>query len=603
MRQSRRCAGGGAVRSAVLIPLVLLFVTVATSEAAQQTDRRLSGPTQAPVGAERRFALVVGNDAYPAARLQNARNDARGVGAALEELGFRVTRLEDASREALANAIARFSGALQSSDVAMFYFAGHGVQIDNENFLIAVDYQGNSQEAVRLNAIRASEVRDLLQRKAQVSLIVLDACRNNPFTGTRGGDGGLASMQAVGSLIAFAAASGQTASDNAAGGNGLFTSELLTVLHVPGLAAQEVFRRVRQQVYEKSSRRQFPELADGLLGDFVFRPGPRPVATPDTDLPRREELAFWEAIRDSRETRVFDEYLRQYPSGRFKVAAEARLAELRRSTTPSSSAGGFGAGVNPTPPRGNPRLPSLRWARIPAGTFQMGCVPGDTECDADEKPRHPVTLSKAFDLMTTEATLGMFRAYATATSRVMPGQPEWNTNDAQPVVNVTWDDAGAFCAWVGGRLPTEAEWEYGARGGVDGWRYVWGNTQKPEVNGRPAANIADESAKRKHADWWTILSGYDDRYAETAPIGSFPSNRFGLYDMAGNAWEWVVDWYGGYPAGAVTNPRGPSSGELHVVRGGSWYDSAWFLRVSSRGNPPLGGFYLYGVRCARDVSP
>ncbi len=285
---------------------------------------------------------------------------------------------------------------------------------------------------------------------------------------------------------------------------------------------------------------------------------------------------------------------------RERVLPRGCLVALLLSTVLLTDAGTrLAAGV---PVAAVPRTDARRlaWASIPAGTFEMGCVPGDDECAPQELPRHAVQISRPFDMMTTEVTLGMYRRLVTA----LP-QPEWNTDDRQPVVNVTWDEADRYCTAEGGRLPTDAEWEYAARGGKTGERYVWGNAPLPRVNGLPAANVADESARRNYPHM-TIFAGYDDGYAFTAPAGTFTPNGYGLFDMAGNAWEWVADRYDEryYARSPMTDPKGPSSGSLRVVRGGAWYSYERTLRISDRGGDepierPRGGGI--GFRCVRNA--
>jgi TonB family protein len=217
----------------------------------------------------RRLAIVIGNDTYEAAPLHAARNDARSMARVLTELGFSVTLLQDATREMIASALATVGGKIRADDVALFYFSGHGAQVDGENFLVPVDFKSFTSEALRLGTIRANEVLKIFER-ARVTILVLDACRVNPFSGDRAGGRGLAAMEARGSLVAFGAGSEQVALDGPRDGNGMFTAALLKELKEPGLTVQEVFRRARQRVYQDTNGKQFPAVYDGLIGDFTF---------------------------------------------------------------------------------------------------------------------------------------------------------------------------------------------------------------------------------------------------------------------------------------------------------------------------------------------
>jgi formylglycine-generating enzyme required for sulfatase activity len=229
------------------------------------------------------------------------------------------------------------------------------------------------------------------------------------------------------------------------------------------------------------------------------------------------------------------------------------------------------------------RLTRLDWVKIPAGTFQMGCAPGDIECSNDEKPRHVVTISTPFLMMIMPVTVAQYRRFAKATRREMRSAPPFEQGDDHPIINLTWADAVAYCGWAGGRLPTEAEWEYAARGGRDGLKYPWGDS------------ISHDNANFKG-------TGGRDRWKYTSPVGSFEANGFGLFDMVGNVWEWCADLYGDkyYASSPATDPQGPSLGSSRVLRGGSWEFGPGFLRTSLRGwIGPSGGVDSGGLRCVR----
>lgn len=276
---------------------------------------------------------------------------------------------------------------------------------------------------------------------------------------------------------------------------------------------------------------------------------------------RAAEETVWKLISASDDPRVLENFLKEFPDGTYAGTARDRLEALR--APPAPVADRFG----------------LTWVAIPSGTFEMGCVPGDRECDTDESPRHRVTISRGFALTATEVTVAQYRA----SGRTPAAQPSWS-GDRHPVVHVTWDDARAYCAAAGGRLPTEAEWEYAARRGREAAVYPWGN--EPPVCTTGATNGARFRPCGQGA----------------APVATFRPNGYGLYDMPGNVSEWLADWHSEtyYRVSPTSDPPGPTRGVSRVVRGGSWNTSPRGLRVSNRSWGVLTyRFNFVGFRCAR----
>ena len=208
-------------------------------------------------------------------------------------------------------------------------------------------------------------------------------------------------------------------------------------------------------------------------------------------------------------------------------------------------------------------------ALIPAGSFEMGDSKNEPEDYMKRsRPVHRVELD-AFYMDVREVTVGQFREFVNQSGHKYGGNwndvAKYSPGDEYPMVYVTWNDATAYAKWAGKRLPTEAEWEYAARGGLVGKRYPWGD----EIT---------------HDDANYYGTGGKDKWSECAPVGSFAANGYGLYDMAGNVWEWCQDWYeeNYYSSSPAKNPPGPDTGSRQVLRGGGWVNSARNLRVAGR---------------------
>jgi formylglycine-generating enzyme required for sulfatase activity len=207
----------------------------------------------------------------------------------------------------------------------------------------------------------------------------------------------------------------------------------------------------------------------------------------------------------------------------------------------------------------------LKYVWIPPGTFQMGCSVGDAECLDAEKPAHEVTLTKGFWMGQTPVTQDAYE-------RVIGTNPSHFRGGQLPVETVNWNEAQGYCQATGMRLPTEAEWEYAARAGTTGSRY----------------GDLDRIA------WYNGNSGN-----ATHAVGQKEANAFGLYDMLGNVWQWVADWYAEYPAGPQRDPAGSGSGQYRLLRGGSWGNVPWGARASLRLRlEPEVRVNVIGLRCA-----
>ena len=247
----------------------------------------------------------------------------------------------------------------------------------------------------------------------------------------------------------------------------------------------------------------------------------------------------------------------------------------------------------------------------------------------DEHPQHRVRITKPFYLGTYHVTRGQFRQFVKDTGYKTdaekgekPGAFGWDPEkkkfgfnekyswrnagfeqtDEHPVVNVSWNDAVAFCKWLSRkegktyRLPTEAEWEYACRAGTT-TRYYSGDD--PETLAK-VGNVADATAKAKFPDWkYTIKAS--DGYVFTAPVGQFKPNAFGLYDMHGNAWQWCADWYGEdyYAESPADDPTGPDSGNGRVLRGGSWATGRLLRSADASGSRRTRPGNVTGFRVAR----
>jgi hypothetical protein len=256
----------------VLASLVVAYnLTIPTLKViASQDDRRGLRVESSP--SERRIALVIGNSTYKDSPLANPVNDARDMAAALRGLGFEVVFGENLSQNDMKRNIRAFGEKIRSGEVGLFYYAGHGVQVNGENYLIPVGTVITKEEEVEYEAVNVGFVlAQMGNARNKLNVIILDACRNNPFARSfRSNTRGLAYINAPsGIIIAYATAPGSVASDGD-GRNGLYTQELLDAMRVPGLKLEDVFKRVRIGVQSKTKGKQIPWESSSLVDDFYF---------------------------------------------------------------------------------------------------------------------------------------------------------------------------------------------------------------------------------------------------------------------------------------------------------------------------------------------
>ena len=298
-------------------------------------------PTQ-----EKRIALVVGNWDYSDSPLVNPQYDAENMAASLDRLGFEVLHRTNLDQKAFNKVIQEFGEKIRSGGSGVFFYAGHGMQINGINYLVPIGAKFKGEASVDKVAVNADSVlAQMSKANNRVNLVILDACRNNPFeektsgsdSGSRG-SGGLAQMNAPsGTLISYSTSPGLTASDGA-GRNSPFTKNLLTSMKQPGLAVEQVFKKVRVEVEKETYLEQTPWEVSSLKGDFYFNltattEEKSASGTADASL-LSKDLAAWTTVQSSQDPAAYAAYLRQYPQGQF-----AELALWKQKTVSPAGAG------------------------------------------------------------------------------------------------------------------------------------------------------------------------------------------------------------------------------------------------------------------------
>ena len=344
-QEAARADDGGRLMRSFWLLLPLLAAMIAASAAGAAT-------TDEP---ERRVALVIGNSAYQfTPNLPNPINDAEAMASALQRLGFEVAKGIDLDRGETELIIRDFAKKLPGADVALFFYAGHGMQVARQNYLIPVDAQLADETDLHFEATDLNLVLNLMEREPRVNLVFLDACRDNPLsqklarsmgsTRSTAVGRGLALVDAPdGSFIAFATQPDNVALDGE-GGHSPFTSALLNHIETPGLSLSDMMIRVRNDVKATTNGQQVPKEESSLTSSFYFQPAvaveqaiaaAEPSAAPSGTTPAPaaaavdKEVVFWNSIKDSSSPGQFEAYLAQFPDGTFAPLARVRLEELK----------------------------------------------------------------------------------------------------------------------------------------------------------------------------------------------------------------------------------------------------------------------------------
>lgn len=546
---------------------------------------------------QKRYALIIGNGNYQSQGvLKNPLNDVRLLSDKLKDCGFIVDKRENLSRTQLITAINDFFNKIKSEPcVALFYYSGHGIQSDGENYLIPVNAAVQSKTDIEFECMPLGRVLGKMEESQSITnIIILDACRNDPFSkGWYKGEGekGLTIIRRAPreSYIAFATAPGEIANDGR-GSNSPFVGALSKHIVEPGITIEQVFRKVNVDV-KKQYPKQVPWTNSSLGIDFYFKRTQN--AEPDVISARFMSSAncILYINGDSiGKITTSSNIARNLKPGKYTIRAVSteypgvfieELQDYRLNQYENNQAWQVLPLLNKIieyqKPKDGSRQPikaeetadavdlksvseyiKSNMILIEGGEFEMGSSGGSN----DESPVHKVQLTSYY-LSKYEVTQLQWKS-------IMGTNPSIAERDCNncPVDNVSWDEANQFIKKLNHltgdyyRLPTEAEWEYASRGG------------KLKLDSRFSG-----ASRMDKFGWY-----YDNSSRKTHPVGKLLANELGIFDMSGNVAEWCSDWYdiSYYNRSESKNPVGPQTGKNKIVRGGSWDDYNANCRVYSR---------------------
>ena len=586
-----------------------------------------------PAGAQgKRVALVIGMGEYQhLSSLNNPIPDAKAIAAALGAHGFEVSEYYNLDRADLLDALEKFKRQATGAEVALVYYAGHGMEVEGKNVLAPTDMEIECKEKTALRSV-ALEQLFAAAGPAPQQIVLLDACRNNPFPqcpsrGVNAGSG-FRGLSLVGEadrtlLIANATLSGNLAADGDPGGHSPFASALIKNFNEhPRLYFGDLLNMTAADVRVASRGSQIPEITarggspkicldatgcgeggnvaspEGILSD--------PAALAETRSVLKQLGYLGDASRGDGEDLLADAIKRfQAKAG---LATDGKLTPTLLAVLRATKVAGLPILGKPVP---GPLAPGSTeheagtafsdcegcpdMVSVPAGRFLMGAAKSEKGKQKAEEPQHEVSVGAPFAVSKFEVTFDEWEACALegGCANYRPQDGGWGRG-RRPVIYVSFDDAKAYVEWLRQktgkpyRLLSEAEWEFAARGGTS-TPYAAGATLAPTQ-----ANFDASSAAGR---------GQAEYKGTTLEVGTFPPNPYGLSDMEGNVFEWVEDCWNPSHAGAPADasPRGGDCSR-RVAKGGAWYYEADFARPAARMSfPKASRLNVVGFRVARPL--
>ncbi len=516
--------------------IILLFLLIPHLLSAQSYYRNWTVKSNTQ---KEKIALVIANNYYKSGgQLVAPIPTAKKLATKLKSKDIDVMVGHDLSRIQMLQIFQEFANELKDYQFGIVFYLGHGFQIEGENYLIPVDANPQTKWEVKYSAVNVDDVLKLMNYPQKPKVIVLDACRNNPFeqhwtSAERSGnrDGFNAVPAPSNSEILFTTQKNSKVRDN-----NPYIQYFMEELDKGG-CLDDMVRNISRRIL-KSGNQQVPAKYGLLLDKVCFgQMAVSGASTSSFSIKKPTTVTFSETKENS-----------------FKLTAK-KLDFIPENMV-----------------------------FVEGGSFEMGCVTGDSNCGSDEKPAHQVTLDD-FYIGKYEVTNAEFCEFLNVKGNKTEGGATWLDIESSacqieyknnkyipksgysqyPVIEVTWYGANAYAQWKGMRLPTEAEWEYAARS--RGKSEIWAGT-------------STENSLDKYANYY----GDKDGYSKTAPVGKFQPNDLGVYDMSGNVWEWCADWYDSayYKNSPKSNPVNQTKATYRVLRGGSWAINAVNCRSSNR---------------------